>query len=93
MDDCQRDRSQNFMYGDFSTDSEELDARRRFMSGEGYRLCSIPACNCNSWHGGNASQRLSEIRDMLEELDVSTNGIILIDAIRNAIPKPEGKDT
>lgn len=88
----ERDRSQNFIWGDFCTDKEELDARRRFMLDDGYRLCSIPACNCGSWHGGNASRRLSEIRDLLDELEVPTNGLTLLDAIRNALGDKEGKE-
>lgn len=80
------DRTSNFLYGDFGTDADELDARRSFMSGRGYRFCDIMACNCNSWHGGNADRRLSDIRDLLDELEVPTNGVTLIDAIRRAIP-------
>jgi len=35
----------------FADEFDELDARRDFMRREGYRMCDIPACNCNSWHG------------------------------------------
>ena len=66
---------------------DELLARRWFMDKEGYRFCDIPACNCNSWHGGNASNRLREIRETLDELGVSTNGVILIDAIKGEIER------
>ena len=36
-----------------------------FLLRHGYRRCDIPACNCGSWHGGHANQRLSEISDYL----------------------------
>ena len=66
----------------FHTDEEELQARRDFMSGEGYRICSIPACNCNSWHGGNASNRLRDLRDIFAEFGVDTNGVTLLDTVK-----------
>lgn len=48
-----------------------------FIARNGYRRCDIPACNCGSWHGGHASERLSEIAD---ELD--TNGVTILGAVR-----------
>jgi len=33
-----------------------------FIHSRGYRRCDIAACNCGSWHGGHAEDRLSEIR-------------------------------
>lgn len=77
---AQKDRTMP-IHGEFSSDAEELEARRRFMSGEGYRFCDIPACNCISWHGGNASHRLSELRYLLDDYAVPTNGIVMRDVI------------
>jgi len=72
---------------EFYSDADELKARRDFMIREGYRFCSIPACNCNSWHGGRAMDRLNELRDLLDEYGVPTNGIVLKDAIEAALKK------
>ncbi|AGG91194.1 MULTISPECIES: hypothetical protein [unclassified Sulfitobacter] len=69
-------------FSEFHTDADELKARRDFMMREGYRFCSIPACNCNSWHGGNASDRLSELRYLIDEYGVPTNGVVLRDAVK-----------
>lgn len=60
----------------------ERDDRAGFMRREGYRECSIAACNCNSWHGGHASDRLMEIADI-----VPHNGVILKDAIAALVEK------
>lgn len=77
--------------------SEELYARinklEDFIAREGYRRCDIAACNCGSWHGGHAMNRLREIREALQDADVNTNGVTLLDAIRNALTeraKPNG---
>lgn len=49
------------------------DARQRitrmeaFLEQSGYRRCDIAACNCESWHGGHANERLREISDSLQE--------------------------
>jgi hypothetical protein len=43
--------------------TDELERRRWYMEQAGYRRCDIPACNCNSWHGGHADQRLLELRE------------------------------
>jgi len=43
----------------------ERDRRAWFMESRGYRRCDIPVCNCNSWHGGHAQERLQEISDAL----------------------------
>ena len=39
-----------------------------FLLRHGYRRCDIPACNCNSWHGGHANERLKEIGDYLQSV-------------------------
>lgn len=70
---------------EFHDDADELTARRNFMVSSGYRFCSIPACNCNSWHEGHAERRLAELRDMLDNYAVPTNGVILKDAIEDLI--------
>jgi hypothetical protein len=53
----------------------------RFIANEGFRRCDIMACNCGSWHGGSASQRLHEIRELMEEHDISTNGETIYSAL------------
>ncbi|MBK8189035.1 MAG: hypothetical protein IPK79_01115 [Vampirovibrionales bacterium] len=37
-----------------------------FLRRRGYRRCDIPACNCGSFHGGHADDRLREIGDYIE---------------------------
>jgi len=56
---------------EFPSAVDELKARRDFMISRGYRFCSIPACNCNSWHGGHAEDRLTEACDERDELRTS----------------------
>ena len=67
---------------EFHDEASELEARRNFMIRRGYRFCQIAACNCGSWHGGKAEDRLAEITDMLIDMGVEMNGIVLIDAIQ-----------
>lgn len=38
-----------------------------FLIRNGYRECDIAACNCGSWHGGHASDRLRELREVIGE--------------------------
>ena len=45
----------------------ERDAALDFIRREGYRRCDIAACNCGSWHGGYAGDRLHEIREVLDD--------------------------
>lgn len=72
-------------WNDKDTSIAELEAelvkRIDFMAREGYQRCDIAACNCGSWHGGNAARRLTEIQNALSELGVSTNGTTIIGAI------------
>lgn len=70
---------------DFASDANELRARRNFMVRQGYRFCDIPACNCNSWHGGHAEQRLSELVDLLDDLHILRDGKTVLDALRDEI--------
>lgn len=58
----------------------ELKAAEDAMHMKGYqKSCDIQACNCgDQWnHGGNADERLRELRD---ELD--TNGVTILDAVK-----------
>jgi hypothetical protein len=80
---------------------EELYARlnkaEAFIAREGYRTCSAAACNCGSWHGGSWFSRYEEIRDVAIEAGVKTNGVLLVDAIRDALnrratPEPSEAD-
>lgn len=64
--------------------ASELDRAHRFIESEGYRRCDIPACNCGSWHGGNAYIRLSEIADVLED---RTQGTTILDAVKALLQK------
>ena len=50
----------------------EIERLSRFIAGEGFRRCDIPACNCNSFHGGLAHKRLSEIYEALGGCDGTT---------------------
>lgn len=53
-----------------------------FLERHGYRRCDIPACNCGSWHGGYANERLAEIRQEFEEdVFTETNGKTLLDIV------------
>tara|TARA_R110000782_G_scaffold7051_4_gene23824 strand:- start:1934 stop:2341 length:408 start_codon:yes stop_codon:yes gene_type:complete len=81
----ERKATDNFIYGDFGSDADELSARRRHMSMTGYQMCSITTCNCGSWHGGHASNRLTEIRHLLDGMGTPTNGKTMHDAIRDAL--------
>ena len=38
-----------------------------FLTMRGYRRCDIVACNCGSWHGGFADERLLEIANYIRE--------------------------
>jgi len=55
----------------------EIRDLTHFILGAGYRRCDIPACNCHSWHGGHANERL---RELSEELD--TQGVTILEAVR-----------
>ena len=70
---------------DFGDDADELTARRRFMVSRGFRFCSMPACNCNSWHGGHAERRLDEINHLLDSHGARQNGETLLEAIERLL--------
>ena len=56
-----------------------------FIRARGYITCDIPACNCNSWHGGHAERRLDEIQDELDGYGVSFDGRTLLDVLKTVL--------
>lgn len=49
----------------------------------GFRRCNIAACNCGSWHQvGGFKLRFDEIKEVIEEAGYSTNGRVLLDAVK-----------
>jgi len=46
-----------------------------FIRSRGYRRCNIAACNCGSWHGGHAENRLHDICDAVRNEDVSNEAL------------------
>lgn len=52
-----------------------------FIERRGYRRCDIAACNCGSWHGGHAENRLRDFHEALVQADVETNGKTLLGAL------------
>lgn len=70
----------------------EIDKLRGFIESRGYRRCDVPACNCGSYHGGHATQRLGEIIDALEDGGVDMNGKTILSAVKALLstsPAPE----
>ena len=65
------------------------EGAEHFIAFQGYRRCSVAACNCGSWHGGHAGDRLGEIRDALEDGGIEINGITLLDAIQSLVARAE----
>lgn len=61
--------------------TEERDEALDFIRRSGHRRCDSPACNCNSWHGGHAMQRLAEISDELPW----TNGPTILERCKSVI--------
>lgn len=55
---------------------------RSFLIHEGYRACDIPACNCGGYHGGNASNRLDEIK---KALDYYGQGKTILQMVEEAV--------
>lgn len=52
-----------------------------FIESRGYRRCDVPACNCGSWHGGHAENRLGELHDALEQAGIDMNGRTLLKVV------------
>ena len=50
----------------------EVQRLQWFIEAEGYRRCDVPACNCGSFHGGHANQRLHELFDTLDPANGQT---------------------
>lgn len=63
----------------------ELGRCLNFIESRGYRRCDIPACNCGSWHGGHAQQRLQEINDALG----NPNGVTTLKAVQQLVARNE----
>ena len=63
----------------------ELERRQEFMGRQGYRPCTIPACNCNSWHGGHAGQRLDEVREAMEDAGMDMNGKTILEGVKELL--------
>lgn len=61
--------------------TRERDELRDVLLRHGYRRCDIAACNCNGWHGGHSAQRLSEIRDALDEAGIDMNGKTILQGV------------
>lgn len=57
-----------------TTLARERDEAIAFIEREGYRRCDIPACNCNSWHGGHANDRLESVLAERDEWRASAAG-------------------
>lgn len=64
--------------------AQEAEAYRAldFLRRAGYRRCDIAACNCGSWHGGHAEDRLAEIKAALDDTGAPQCGGILVDRIK-----------
>lgn len=79
--------------------AELAEARRRlektldFIESNGYRRCDIAACNCGSWHGGHASQRLRELTDLLNEHDCQPMQKTLLVAVRDVVERAEAAES
>lgn len=49
----------------------------------GFVPCDIAACNCGSWHHRfGYPERFREIEELLQDNDISTNGVTLLSAIK-----------
>ncbi len=62
------------------------EALEWFIRAEGYVPCDIPACNCNSWHGGHAHTRLREISDALGD---RTQGKTILTVVNELVAADE----
>lgn len=73
------------------TEKEIEDGERalQFLEMQGYRRCNIPACNCPFWHGGNASERLTEIHTILEQAGLEPHRKTAIVVVEELIKERE----
>ena len=60
----------------------DFDDLEDFLVRRGYRPCDIPACNCGSYHGGHAEERLHEIYDALGGCNGTTPLLEIADMIK-----------
>lgn len=60
----------------------ERDEAVHYIARNGHRRCDIPACNCGSWHGWHASERLRELSDVLGD---RTQGVTILGAVEKLI--------
>jgi streptomycin 6-kinase len=58
-----------------------------FLERRGYRRCDIAACNCGAWHGGDAEQRLAEIREALDASLVDMRGVTILQVVGQFDPR------
>lgn len=70
-------------------EAEEGRKALDFLCRHGFRRCDIAACNCGSWHGGDAADRLREISDALDEAGVAREGGIIVKRIAVLVAKEE----
>ena len=63
------------------------EALEDFLRREGYRRCDIAACNCGSWHGGHAANRLRELSELIGQ-----NGKTLIDSAETLLRRAEAAE-
>jgi hypothetical protein len=60
-----------------------LGAAEWVLENAGFRRCDIAACNCGSWHQvGGFKARFDEIKEVVEDAGYSTNGRVLLDAVK-----------
>lgn len=58
--------SDAWITGGYFDPMDELEARRDRMSRDGYTPCSMPACNCGSWH--RRDDEIERLRAALGEI-------------------------
>jgi len=57
--------------------ADEIRRLTDFIRSRGYRRCDIAACNCLSWHGGHAEDRLREIREAFDHAGIGNGKTVL----------------
>jgi hypothetical protein len=65
----------------------QLNRALDFIERQGYRRCDCPACNCGSWHGGNASERLRELTEAMNNAGCQPMRKTLLVAVTDLIAK------
>lgn len=65
---------------------QRLQKAEWVLRSSGFRPCDIAACNCGSWHQVEGFKaRFDEIKEVVEEAGYSTNGVVLLDAVKHMI--------